>query len=84
MKKENVFNIKYPFLEDPREALTDNRKQAIAYALSLEKKLEKHKLKEGFDQEFQKFLDTNSLREIPEAEQRKWGDLSIMYHSNWY
>ena len=52
--------------------MTNNRKQAIAYALSLEKKLEKQKLKEGFDNEFQKFLDTKSLREIPEEEQCQW------------
>ena len=34
--ESNVFRVKYPFLEDPREALTDNRRQAVAYALSLE------------------------------------------------
>ena len=36
-KENNVFRIKYPFLEDPREALTDNRSQALAYETSLEK-----------------------------------------------
>ena len=68
-----VFNVEYPFMEDPREALTDNRRQAVAYAMSLEKKLEKHNLKPGFDEELQKFLDTKSLREISEEEQRRWG-----------
>ena len=72
-KKEKVFKIKYPFLEDPREALSDNKKQAMAFALRLEKKLEKHQMKEGFNKEFEKFIATGSLREIPEEEQRQWG-----------
>ena len=38
-KENNFFRVKYPFLEDPREALTDNIRQAIAYAISLDKKL---------------------------------------------
>ena len=61
-KENNVFRIKYPFLEDPREALTDNRRQALAYATSLEKKLTKHKLNDKFDEVFQKFITSNSLR----------------------
>ena len=69
---EKVFKVKYPFLEDPREALTDNRRQAIAYAMSLEKKLQKQNLKEGFDAKFQKFINTKSLREISDEEQRNW------------
>ena len=36
-KEMKSFTVKYPFLEDPREALSDNRKQAMAYAFSLEK-----------------------------------------------
>ena len=48
-----MFRVKYPFLEDPREALTYNRKQAIAYAMCLENKLKKQNLNEGFDAEFQ-------------------------------
>ena len=43
-KENNVFRVKYPLLVDPREALTDNRRQAIAYALSLEKKLAEVKI----------------------------------------
>jgi hypothetical protein len=49
-KEKKQFDVKYPFLEDPREALTDNRRQAIAYATSLEKKLDKHQLEEKFDE----------------------------------
>ena len=49
-KVHRVFNVKYPFLEDPREAMTDNRRQAIAYATSLEKKLDKHELADKFDE----------------------------------
>ena len=71
-EEENIFKIKYPFLEDPREALTDNRSQAVAYGMSLEKKLDKHNLREKFDEEFTKFLDTKSLREIDPGEMRKW------------
>ena len=71
-KKNNIFNIKYPFLEDPREALTDNRRQAIAYATSLEKKLEKHKLRQQFAEEFQKFISSKSLRQLTEEEMAKW------------
>ena len=67
-----VFNVKYPFLEDPREALTDNRIQAIAYATSLEKKLDKHQLADKFDEEFKKFIRTKSLRKISEEEMRVW------------
>ena len=63
-KVNRVFNVKYPFLEDPREALTDNRRQAIAYATSLEKKLDKHKLADKFNEEFQKFIKTKSLRKL--------------------
>ena len=40
--------MKYPFLEDPKEALSDNRRQACAYYISLEKKLAKTGLKEKF------------------------------------
>ena len=76
-----MFNVKYPFPEDPREALTDNRKQAVAYAMSLEKKLEKHNLKQGFDEEFQKFLDTKSLREISEDEQRSTEIYTMCHYS---
>ena len=68
----NQFQVRYPFLEDPGEALTDNRKQAIAYGISLEKKLERTNLRNEFDTEFQKFIDTKSLREIPEQEQATW------------
>ena len=50
--------IWYPFLEDPKEALTDNRKQAMTYAMSLEKKLVKHQLSSQFEPEFQKFIET--------------------------
>ena len=64
--------MKYPFLEDPREALTDNRRQAVAYAMSLEKKLNRHKLKDQFDEEFQKFITTKSLRKITEEEMQAW------------
>ena len=71
-EEENIFKIKYPFLEDPREALTDNRSQAIAYGLSLEKKLDKHDLRGRFDEEFAKFIETKSLREIGQAEMRAW------------
>ena len=71
-REEKVFRVKYPFLEDPREALTDNRKQAVAYALSLENKLQKQNLKSGFDEEFQKFIDSKSLRESLEEEQKNW------------
>ena len=62
------FKVRYPFIEDPAEALTDNRKQAIAYGLSLEKKLEKNGMKENFNTEFEKFLTTKSLREITKKE----------------
>ena len=71
-EEENIFRVKYPFLEDPREALTDNRSQAVAYAMSLEKKLEKHNLREKFDGEFDKFLETKSLREIEPSEMKRW------------
>ena len=37
MTNKTVFHIRYPFLEDWKEALTDNRKQAIASAMSLYK-----------------------------------------------
>jgi hypothetical protein len=60
-KEKKQFNVKYPFLEDPRDALTDNRKQAIEYASSLEKTLDKHQLADKFDEEFQKFVLTKSL-----------------------
>ena len=66
------FNVKYPFLEDPKEALSDNRKQAIAYGLSLEKKLVKGGLREQFETEFQKFIESKSLREIGEEEMETW------------
>ena len=69
-KVNRIFNVKYPFLEDPREALTDNRRQAIAYATSLEKKLDKHQLADKFNEEFQKFVKTKSLRKITEEEMR--------------
>ena len=70
--EKQQFQVKYPFLEDPAEALTDNRRQAIAYGLSLEKKLDKANLREEFDKEFQKFLDTDSLRELDEKEMEDW------------
>ena len=66
-EEQNVFNIKYPFLEDAREALTDNRRQAIAYTTSLEKKFEKHQLRQQFEKEFQKFISTKSLRQLTRA-----------------
>ena len=53
--------------------MTDNRKQAMAYGISLEKKLEKHKMKENFDEEFDKLIVTKCLREIPEEEQKQLG-----------
>ena len=63
-KENNVFRIKYPFLEDPREALTDNRRQALAYATSLEKKLTKHKLKDKFDEyALRSIQDTPQIQE---------------------
>ena len=33
------FHVKYPFPNDPTEALIDNRKPTIVYGLSLEEKL---------------------------------------------
>jgi hypothetical protein len=72
MRKNNVFNIKYPFLEDPREALTDNRRQVITYATSLEKKLKKHQLRQQFDEEFQKFISSKSQRQLLEEEMAQW------------
>ena len=66
------FKVRYPFIEDPAEALTDNRNQAIAYGLSLEKKLEKNGMKENFNTEFEKFLTTKSLREITKKEMSEW------------
>ena len=71
-KEKKQFDVKYPFLEDPRDALTDNRRQAIAYATSLEKKLDKHQLTKKFDEEFEKFLQTKSLRKIPDEELKTW------------
>ena len=67
-KVNRLFNVKYPFLEDPREALTDNRRQAIVYATSLEKKLDKHQLADKFDEELQKYVKTKSLHKITEEE----------------
>ena len=34
--EKEEFMVKYPFLEDPAEALSNNRRQAIAYGLSME------------------------------------------------
>ena len=83
-KVNKLFNVKYPFLEDPREALTDNRRQAIAYGTSLEKKLEKHQLADKFDEEFQNFVKTKSLRKIPEEEMQHGMGLCIMCHCSWW
>ena len=47
-KEDKLLSGKYPFLEDPKEALSDNRKQAIAYHISLEKKLQWTGFKEKF------------------------------------
>ena len=66
------FQVSYPFLEDPKEALTDNRKQAIAYSISLEKTLSKKQLTDTFNEEFQKFVDNGSLSELSEDEMRNW------------
>ena len=70
--EKQEFTVKYPFLEDPAEALSDNRRQAIAYGLSMEAKLKKTGMKTKFDEEFQKFIDTKSIREIPMEEQTAW------------
>ena len=71
-KEKQSFTVKYPFLEDPKEALTDNRKQALAYAFTLEKKLAKAEMRENFNLEFDKFLETGSLKVISEQEQTEW------------
>ena len=47
-KKSKSFSGKYPFLEDPKTTLTDNRSQDIAYGRSLEKTLAKKNLREQF------------------------------------
>ena len=66
------FHVTYPYLEDPKEALTDNRKQAIAYGLSLEKTLDKKNLTRTFQQEFQKFVENGSLKELTPDEMASW------------
>ena len=40
------FSVKHPFLQDLKTALTDNRSQAIAYGLSLEKTLSRASFKQ--------------------------------------
>jgi hypothetical protein len=70
--EEGSFQIKYPFLEDPKRALSDNRSQAIGYHVSLEKKLDRNGFTEQFHTEFDKFITSNSIREIPSDELAEW------------
>ena len=69
---ERRFQVSYPFLEDPKEALSDNRHQAIACAASLERTLTKKGLTDIFHVEFQKFIDNRSISEVLGQEMKDW------------
>jgi hypothetical protein len=61
----------YPFVEDPN-VLVDNKGQALACMRSLEKRLNKQKRLQEFNEVFQETVERGVFREISHKEMKEW------------
>ena len=69
---DKVFDVKYPFLKDPKIALTNNFRQAAAMAERLEKTLKKQDFVSEFNKEFARMVEKRALVELTQLEIDQW------------
>ena len=68
---EHVVRFTYPTLQDPH-LLTDNRGQATAMALGLERKLRKRGQLEAYNKEVKGYVDSGVFRALTQEEMDTW------------
>ena len=67
----NTFVVSYPFTADP-SILPNNKSQVIKIAQRLEKRLNKTRLLQAFNDEFEKLISYGAIKEMSDSELRSW------------
>ena len=79
-KTKGIVKMEYPSIKD-LNLLKDNYSQAIAYQMSVEKRLDRIGLRSDYNAQFQEYIDNGVFKELTDQEKNEWnGPINYVVH----